>query len=224
MPTDEGIDVVKDKYDANLLAKQEAERAAKLAAQKAAADKARRIAEAQKAKEIAEQRAQDKLAAQKIAQQTKNVPTVLNQEIINNLRIGDTPGINLKTVLDANPGLSQLGVGQTVNIPTIRDKGNRDPLNQSGTGQPTSMYPEMPLGGTAGASYTGYLKEVEKSGYQNMNMPDFDKTAQRVMGTYEKPTGLAAMDPALVQKQRDYIKSMVPQGHVPKSPEELQDI
>ena len=125
MPVDEGIDVLKQKYDANL-AKKKAEEAKRLAA----------IIAAQKAKELAEQRAEaQRLAAKKAAEQraqvTKNVPTVVTQDILNKLRDGD-----MKSLLSANPGVSQPIVGQTLNVPTLV-KGTEgritDPLNQEGT-------------------------------------------------------------------------------------------
>ena len=226
MQVDEGIDVLKQKYDANL-AKKKAEEAKRLAA----------IIAAQKAKELAEQRAEaQRIAAKKAAEQraqvTKNVPTVVTQDILNKLRDGD-----MKSLLSANPGVSQPIVGQTLNVPTLV-KGTEgritDPLNQINTSQqtvdPTKKYSlggvlELALG-KAGSAITTSLgtafgKTLETTGNAiGMNLP------QRGQGTsvMPKPTGLAAMSPELVQKQRDYIASLVPQGHVVKSPEDLSDI
>src|SRR3989304_3827310 len=106
MPVDEGIDVLKQKYDANLAKK------------KAEAERLAAIIAAQKAKEFAEQIAEArriaaKKAAEQRAQVTKNVPTVVTQDILNKLRDGD-----MKSLLSANPGVSQPIVGQTLNVPT----------------------------------------------------------------------------------------------------------
>jgi len=217
MPVDEGIDVLKQKYDANL-AKKKAEEAKRLAA----------IIAAQKAKEIAEQRAEaQRIAAKKAAEQraqvTKNVPTVVTQDILNKLRDGD-----MKPLLSANPGVSQPIVGQTLNVPTLV-KGTEgritDPLNQEGTKLtiPQEIGVPRPM---AQKTISGMLTNIAGNALEifgnkfGMNLP------QRGQGTsvMPKPTGLAAMSPELVQKQRDYIASLVPQGHVVKSPEDLSDI
>ena len=98
----------------------------KLAAQKLAAQKAEEARRIQIDLANKERRANQTKSGAAIGfenKKTQNIPTVLTQQKINELREGD-----MKSFLGANPAISQPMVGQTANIPTeVVKKGLQSP-------------------------------------------------------------------------------------------------
>ena len=98
----------------------------KLAAQKLAAQKAEEARRIQIDLANKERRANQTKSGAAIGfenKKTQNIPTVLTQQKINELREGD-----MKSFLGANPAISQPMVGQTANIPTeVAKKGLQSP-------------------------------------------------------------------------------------------------